>query len=178
MPLNKVQKNIFHNSQKGLTLLELVICTMVIAILVVSLYSMLKNITLRSRDAVRLADMSNLFQAIQSKIQADETSEKLYYTLCSQVKTPCEGSSFPVNNDTQKTDGSGWLKIIFSRKELIKYAILPLDPLNNIHFNYRYFSDGKMWKLETKLESDRYKSKMENDGGSDPNKYELTQILK
>lgn len=165
-------------NQKGFTILELLITAIVIAIMVTLLVFMLQKVSERSRDAQRLTDMSNLYQAIQATIQSKEDKEKLFYILCSQVKTPCEGSSFPLLQNTQQVNGEGWLKVAFDRKTVVSYVILPLDPLNDDEFNYHYWSDGKMWKLETKLESDNHKAKMENDGGTNPTKYELTQKLK
>lgn len=167
----------FYSNQKGFTLLELLITAIVIAIMVVILASMLLKVNERSRDAIRLTDMSNLYQAIQTTIQSKEDKEKLFYILCSQVKTPCEGSSFPLLQNTQQVNGEGWLKVTFDRKTVVSYVILPLDPLNDEEFNYQYWSDGKSWKLATRLESDNYKLKMKEDGGTDPTKYELTQKL-
>ena len=170
--------SIKDQNQKGFTIIELVICSIVISVLIISLIAMLQKVNMKARDALRLSDMAMLYQAIQAKIQNTEAEDKLYYILCSQVKTPCEGSSFPVSGTTRRTDGSGWLRIIFSKKELVKYTILPLDPLNNAEYKYTYFSDGKMWKIETKLESDSNKKKMENDGGANPDKYEVEVKLK
>jgi len=166
------------NLQKGFTILELLITAIVIAILVTSLVLMLQQVSIRSRDAIRLTDMANLFQAIQVTIQADDSNEKLFYLLCSQVKTPCQEKSYPLMQKTQNVDGTGWLKIAFNRKSLLSYVILPLDPINDDKYNYSYWSDGKTWKLETKLESENFKEKMKTDGGTDPNKYELIQKLK
>lgn len=165
-------------NQKGFTILELLITAIVIAIMVIFLVSMLHRVSERSRDALRLTDMSNLYQAIQTTIHSKEDKEKLFYILCSQVKTPCEGSSFPLGAETRKIDGKGWLKITFDKKSLIRYSVLPLDPLNTEKYNYKYFSDGKSFTLETKFESDNFKERMTDDGGKDPNKYELTQKLK
>lgn len=167
-----------YSKQKGFTVVELLITAIVIAILVISLIAMLQRVNMRSRDAIRLTDMANLYQAIQIAVTSNEDSEKLYFILCSQIKTPCEGTSYPTGTNTRKIDGSGWLKVLFTKKTLVKYSILPVDPINNEQYNYHYFSDGKSWKIETKLESDKMKSKMNEDGGTDPEKYELTQKLK
>jgi prepilin-type N-terminal cleavage/methylation domain-containing protein len=179
MPHILKKLNSFSNkNQKGFTLIELVICSIVISIIIIFLVSMLQKVNMKARDALRLSDMATLYQAIQVKIHNTEAEDKLYYILCSQVKTPCEGSSFPISGTTRRIDGSGWLRIIFSKKELLKYTILPLDPLNNAEYKYTYFSDGKMWKMETKLEAESNKKKMENDGGEKPDKYEVFVKLK
>jgi len=168
----------FYSNQKGFTILELLITAIVIAIMVIFLVSMLQRVSERSRDALRLTDMSNLYQAIQTTIHSKEDQEKLFYILCSQVQTPCEGNSYPLSSETRKIDGNGWLKITFDKKSLIRYSILPLDPLNTAEHNYKYSSDGKSFTLETKFESENFIERMTDDGGTDPTKYELTQKLK
>lgn len=171
-------QSFYSNKQKGFSVLELLITAIVIAILIVTLITMLQKVNMRSRDAVRLSDMTNIFQAIQATIQSRESAEKLFYILCSQVKTPCEGTSFPLLQNTQQVNGEGWLKIAFNKKTIVSYVILPLDPINDDQYNYHYWSDGKTWKLETRLESENFKIKMKEDGGQDPTKYELFQKLK
>lgn len=175
MPKNTA--NSIHINQKGFTILELGIVAIVISVVVISLIAMMQEVNMRYRDAVRLSDMANIYQVIQAKIHTTEAKDKLYYILCSQVKTPCEGASYPLKSTTRKIDGSGWLRIIFSKDELIKYAILPLDPVNNEQYNYHYYSDGKMWKVSARLESKEHRQKMIEDNGTDPNKYEIIQKL-
>ncbi len=166
-------------NETGISITELLIVFLIVAIVMLFTVTFYQDLNMRARDANRLSDLSKLQQAIQLALNdSAEKSEKSYYSLCSQVATPCLGSSFPVQNQTRKTDGQGWIKVNLEDKKIANYPTLPLDPINNEDYSYNYYSDGKIWTITAKLESNQYKSKMQNDNGKDPNKYEISQIYK
>lgn len=154
----------------GFTLIELLVVMAIIAILFGAGMAVYNVVNQKSRDAVRLADLSNLQQAIFS---ATHEAQNSALELCFNTTTPCQGSSFPVDATSQKADGSGWIKINFDSKSIVNLPKLPLDPVNNTTYFYRYYSNGAAWKIETTLESSQYQEKMQTDGGTDPQKYEV-----
>lgn len=160
-----------QNRSKGFTVLELIIVLTIISLMIFFVYNYLHDLTKRARDAVRLADFANMQQAITLALH--DTSNKIAYTLCTSNVTPCRGTSFPLIPDTQKINGTGWLKINFEESKSSNFAKLPIDPLNNALYHYDYYSDGLVWKITSTLESDQYKDKMNNDGGVDPQSYEI-----
>lgn len=161
---DKVQP--FH----GFTLIELLVVLAIIAILFSAGMALYTVVSQKSRDAARLANLSNLQQAIFSATHEAESSA---LELCFNTTTPCQGSSFPVDGTTQKADGSGWIKVNFDSKNIVNLPKLPLDPANSATYYYRYYSNGTAWKIEATLESTQYQDKMQSDGGTDPNKYEV-----
>lgn len=155
---------------RGFTLIELLVVLTIIAILFSAGMALYTVVNQKSRDAARLAELSILQQAIFSATHETENSA---LELCFNTTTPCQGVSFPLDTSTQKADGSGWIKVDFDSKNIVNLPKLPLDPTNNANYYYRYYSNGTAWKIETALESAQYQEKMQTDGGTDPQKYEV-----
>lgn len=171
MPAIKSHRDTFPFGEYAFTVLELMMVLTIISLLTFFSYYFYQDIAQRARDAVRLADMANLQQAISFSIQDSE--DKISFTLCNSNTTPCQGSSFPLSNETQKTNGAGWLKINFDKDHTANFKRLPIDPVNDLQFRYAYYSDGLLWKITSKLESQKYKKIMKEDGGVDDDIYEI-----
>lgn len=154
-------------------IIELLTVIIILAILVGIGLIMHGSVNKRARDAVRLADLAKLYQAI---IVTTYDSANLAQDLCFGIPLPCQGVSIAVNS--QNTDGTGWIKMNFNAKQEINLSLLPLDPHNDATYNYTYYSDGSNWKIKAILESNQYKSKMQSDGGTDPDKYEIGSNLR
>ncbi len=162
----------FNNlNARGIGVIELIIVITIISILIFIVYYYFQDLSKRARDAARLADLANMQQAITLALH--DSNNKLDYTLCSSVVIPCKGTSFPLTKQTQNTNGSGWLKVNFEESNSANFVKLPVDPINDALFHYDYYSDGLLWKITSSLESKQYKQKMSEDGGIDPNSYEV-----
>ncbi len=155
---------------EGFTLVELLVVIAIIAVLSVIGLAFYGKLTARARDVVRLSDLGDLSRAI---VIAMHDSEDYKATLCQNTSLPCQGSSYPLLSDSRNTDGTGWVKVDFDNKNGINFSQLPIDPTNDSTYNYIYMSDGTNWKMEAVFESDNYKHLMQDDGGSDPEKYEV-----
>lgn len=158
------------SKSKGFTLIELMIVVAIIAILASIAMSIYSSVNTKTRDAVRLSDFANINQAIQLAIH---NSKDIELDLCFNLQSPCSGSSYPLDENTKKTNGSGWIKVSFDKENIANFANLPLDPVNDVNLNYSYYSDGVAWRIETILESTTYQDKMQSDSGTNPNKYEI-----
>lgn len=162
---------------EGFTLVELLVVIAIIAVLaaVVVLIINPVELTKRSRDAARLSDMSNLQNAINVAVQ-EATNSSTANILCAGTggATPCQGNS---NTGTRATDGTGWIKVNLSSSNAVSVATLPVDPINDSTYNYSYYSDGNNWEINSKLESSQQSGRMANDGGDNPNLYEVGSSL-
>jgi len=174
--LIKTARSSKSNGQ-GFTLVELLVVLTIIAVLaaVVVLIINPVELTKRSRDAARLSDMSNLQSAINVAVQ-ESTNSGTASILCAGTggATPCQGNS---NTGTRVVDGTGWIKVNLSSSNAVSLATLPVDPINDSTYNYTYYSDGTNWEIDCKLESVQQSGKMANDGGDNPNLYEVGSSL-
>jgi prepilin-type N-terminal cleavage/methylation domain-containing protein len=149
---------------RGFTLVELLVVIAIVAILaaVVLLIIDPAEIQRRGRDSSRLADLSNLNNAISTSVtESDGNAEAV---LCDGGTYPCTGASFPVGADTRKNDGSGWVKVDMSSGS-IKVPTLYVDPTNDATYHFTYCADNDAWELNTTLESNKESVRMANDGG-------------
>lgn len=157
---------------------ELLICCIIIVIVAtfIFMYANPTEINRRSRDAIRMSDLSNLQQVINLMLLEKEVIDP--YVLCFNLPSPCSESSYPKNLNSNKVNGTGWIKINFQKdSKIFIHSVLPIDPLNTAAFNYTYTGKGQFFKLTTILESEKYKNLMQNDGGKDSQRYEVGNNL-
>jgi prepilin-type N-terminal cleavage/methylation domain-containing protein len=159
------------SNQKGFTLVELLVVITIIAILTAIGIVIYTGLNQRVRDAVRLADLASIQQAL---LIVSHDKNKFTTILCFEIDYPCQDSSYPLNDTTRRTDGTGWIKVNFDQSNTVSFTQLPIDPLNNIDHQYLYYSDGNNWRIETTLESTQYQGLMQKDGGLNPQKYEVS----
>ncbi|MDP3954984.1 MAG: hypothetical protein Q8Q15_01300, partial [bacterium] len=50
---------------------------------------------------------------------------------------------------------------------------LPVDPTNSAIYYYQYCSDEINWEISAKFESKKFTSQTANDGGDDPQAFEV-----
>ncbi len=165
-----------QSSKKGFTLVELLVVIAIIAILaaVVVLIINPLELTKRGRDAARLSDLANLQSAINVAVQ-ESTGSGTVSILCKASGTyPCTGTS---NTGSRVPDGTGWVKTDMSSQKSVSVPTLPVDPINNATYHYTYCADKDAWEIDTALESDQQKGKMETDGGNDTALYEVGSSL-
>lgn len=152
----------------GFTLVELLVVIAIIAILATVVVLIINPLELikRSRDSVRMKDLSNLASAINVSLQ--EATSSAVAILCKENGTyPCNGSS---NIASRLTNGTGWVKADLSQKA-VTVPTLPIDPLNNNEFHYTYCANNDVWEINATLESDTLKPKMYSDGGNEGDRY-------
>lgn len=150
----------------GFTLVELLVVIAIVAILaaVVVLIINPLELTRRGRDAARLTDLANLQNAINVAVQ-EATGSGAVAVLCkSSGSYPCEGAS---HTGTRASDGSGWAKTDLSSQKSVSVPTLPIDPVNDATYHYKYCASGDAWEIDTVLESDQQKNKMKDDGGNE-----------
>jgi prepilin-type N-terminal cleavage/methylation domain-containing protein len=171
------------NSNKGFTLIELVIVIAIIAVLGTAVFLNIRpgEILSNSRNATRKSDVQNLVNAINKGLVSGDIS----LVSTSGWKSSADASaSFAVS-------GTGFVpfnQAIASGTAKLDLSKLPSDPSNgnaipNIGevvqkvagtatYKVAYCSDGKDFEVEVYLENDT-KNEMTNDGGNNPTAYEV-----
>ena len=161
MPLSKQDR-----TAKGFTLVELLVVIAIIGILAAVVLVALNPLALmqKGRDSTRMQDLESLRKAVDLAI-ADSS-----ITLAAVTESDSNATG-----GTRAVDGTGWVKFTQDTSPGVgKYlSVLPVDPTNNATYYYRYASDGSTYELDCKFESADYQSKTANDGGNDPNWYEV-----
>ncbi len=176
-----------RKNARGFTLVELLVVIAIIAILAAVVVLIINPLELmrRSRDAARLTDLANLQQAIN--VAAQEATGSGVGILCfGQTGNPtpgtvmCQGNTNTDPSSTRRNaDGTGWVKVNLSSQQSVSVPTLPVDPINNSTYNYTYASDGQSWEIDAVLESQQQinAGRMSNDGGNNPNVYEVGSNL-
>lgn len=186
-------------SAHGFTLVELLVVIAIIAVLaaVVVLIVNPVEITKRSRDATRLADLVSLQSSINVAMQENANISAL---LCpgGAAGAYCTGRTHDGTAtvaNAAKADGTGWVKINLAGQSTVSIASLPMDPSNSATTHYMYCSyvptaaqvtagQTAEWEIEAVLESDKYagappngEDKDANDGGNTATRYEIGSDL-
>lgn len=152
--------------QKGFSMLEL---TIVLALLIllttaVVLFVNPDKQSKKARDEKRLSDLSTIDRAI-SEFVLNNSRYPDQEDILRMSNTLPSGST-----DLNKSN-PGW---IFD--DLSPYLEkLPTDPLNDDQFFYTYMQSGTSYEINAKLED--LTDEMINDGGNDPNLYEIGNNL-
>ncbi len=157
----------------GFTLVELVLMLTVLIAAALGVWLILNPLELKKRlnDSIRLSDLAILQQAVNNSISEATISGRVI--LCPIQTMNCKGSTSDSDANKLKSDGSGWVKADLSTQKSINIPTLPIDPVNNGEFNYRFYSDGKAWEIDTVLESSFYRQRMVGDGGNNDSRYEV-----
>ncbi len=159
---------------RGFTLIELLVVIAIIAILaaIISIIINPLEITRRARDATRLSDLANLQIGINVLIQEKPGASQT--VLCQAPSSPpCFGIS--TDPSSRNPDGTGWVKVKFDPKGPVATSTLPVDPINSGQFVYSYATNetGDKWEINATLESEKESWRMSQDGGNNPQKYEI-----
>lgn len=138
----------------------------VLLILVPALVILIINpmeLTRKARDAARLSDFAN----IQGSINQAQLAGR---PLCGTEVSYCEGRS---DKGTNSVNGTGWVKV-----DLVgALSVLPVDPVNNSNYYYRYCSNGSEWEMEMRPESEAMAAITIKDGGNNNAFYEVGSNL-
>lgn len=172
------------NSNKGFTLIELVIVIAIIAVLGTAVFLNIRpgEILSNSRNSTRKSDVTNLVNAINKGLVSGDIS----LASTSGWKSSADASaSFVVT-------GTGFVpfnQVIANGTAKLDLNKLPSDPLNGntiadignvvqkvagtATYKIAYCSDGKDFEVNVYLENDEVKKEMANDGGNNPTAYEV-----
>lgn len=152
-----------QKSKRGFTLIELLVVIVLIVILAASVMIAINPVEMmrKGRDATRLSDLTTVRNAINLML----------------AENVVPGDSAMRNSQTGTRTCSGgatdWINM-----DVCKYlATLPVDPTNDATYRYEYGASGGKYELRCKLEAADNVSKMENDGGSSLDYYEIGTSL-
>ena len=181
-----------HKTKPGFTLIELVIVIGIIAVLSTVVIMILNPAELlrQSRDAVRVSNLTTINKALafyQANVTGGYYGSSTYiYVSIPALNSDCSDLGLPsppidffyscVSSSTlTNVDGSGWIPVDFTQLQIgSPLNSLPIDPINTPSAGLYYtYIPGGSWELGAVLESQKYQSKLTNDGGNDSNVYEM-----
>ena len=186
------------NARDSFTLIELLVVLALVAILSVVIVMTLNPAELikQARDSNRLSDLATINTAL-NLFSTDVTSgfvgtsTIIYVSIpstqqnCSNLGLPLLAtSSYTYNCVTQanlrNTDGTGWIPVNLQRiSSNSPISQLPVDPINTTTtLNYYTYMSGGSWKLSAvSLESQKYITEGNKDGGIASASYEIGNNL-
>jgi len=155
---------------KGFTLVELLIVIGILAVLTAAVVVVLNPAQLlaQARDSQRMSDLEAVTSAVTFYLVTADSPTLNTTTTC-MVGTSNSGVSC-VTVTSLAVTGTGWVRVnLASSTGGSPLATLPTDPVNSTNYYYAYGSDdtNKVFELNTRLESTKYREQMKNDGGND-----------
>ena len=156
-----------NKTQKGFTLVELIVVIAIIAVLSGVLVLAINPAALlaKGRDAKRLDDLDTLNKALSLALVDGEIA-------LTAVSAPAGGQAVDCT--------TGWVRctIPTGKTGLSKFiALLPLDPLNTTPNVYSYGGTTTAYEFNAVLESPDNTAKMSADGGNNVSAYEVGTSL-
>lgn len=141
------------------------------------------------RDSNRMADLNKIESALSDYLATAsgqrfdfDCSNKCYASF-NGIGESCDSRYVRKTVSEQAgrgIDGSGWLPADFTGDEELRFALLPVDPINDGDHFYSFACDNvtRTFELNAKMESSRYsqggKDDVESaDGGDNPGLYEV-----
>lgn len=162
-------------SKKGFTLIELLVVIAILAILATVVVVVLNpaQMLAEARDSQRLSDMASIRSAINLYLTTASTTVSVgsgtgRMTFASVCPFAANSGVCDVNATTT-VDGSGWVEMTLTDSSGgAALSMLPLDPRNNTNFYYAYVGNSadNTYEVDSRLESNKYRVKMTNDGGN------------
>lgn len=161
--------------KKGFTLLELLIVIGILAILATAATLVLNPAELlkQARDTQRIADLNALKAAIALHLTTGTTPDTNVggsgaAARC-MVGTTSPFTAACSNNTVRLVNGTGWVNVnIADVSGGAPLSVLPQDPTNSATYFYAYAGEdvNLTFEINARLESQKYRDKMINDGGS------------
>lgn len=169
--------------KKGFTLIELLVVIGILAILTAAVVVVLNPTELlkQSRDAQRLSDFDAVRSAISLYLSTASSptfqisTARSQNTNCFAIILGCAVVSLTA------VDGTGWVAVNFNELAAASVGLgsplsaLPTDPINNVLYHYAagFDNTNKYYELNSVLESNKYSTRMVNDGGPSTTVYEI-----
>lgn len=190
---------------KGFTLLELLIVIAITAILATMIFVVFNpgDTLKKSRDSQRFADLNALHTSIayyattlpektlctSTILYVSIASDQTNFSICA-LPVSFSGWGQVAKAARKEINGTGWIPINFdeiSGKSPI--AFLPVDPINksgscpdpgasppDLYYRFACTVGDGTWELDTRLESEKYRTIEDRDGGDGgnyPERYEV-----
>jgi formylglycine-generating enzyme required for sulfatase activity/Tfp pilus assembly protein PilE len=186
-----------RRGESSFTLVELLVVIGILAILTAAVVVVLNPAQLiaQSRDTTRFSDMESINKAL-SLYQTDGGSSfgnsNTVYVSIPDTSTSCANLGLaPLPSgwnyacvtaaNLQKTNGTGWIPVNFNSVTIgAPLSALPTDPVNSTSTNnfYTYITSGSNWTVSAQtLESAKYASRAQKDGGTSATAYEVGSSL-
>jgi len=126
-----------------------------------------KDITLKTRDIDRIADMKSLSMAVELYLADGANFDSL------------ESDKIYRSNDGSVTaDGTGWLPLNFQMVSSgAPIDFLPRDPVETASYRFTVNKENKTYELDCLLEDKSNQTLARNDHGNNPDIYELGNDL-
>ncbi|MBI3671797.1 type II secretion system protein [Candidatus Azambacteria bacterium] len=182
-------------SNKGFTLLELLVVISIIAILSVVVVFFIDPVEIlkKSRDVQRISDLATMKTAISLYLQDNASNSLGGVTNCSATSPITDNTNkiyvsaydtvwayTQKGTGTTTNDGTGWVPVNFSTVTSgAPVSNLPVDPVNTktngLYYRYGCLTNNR-FELDTALESTAYTStdnRMVKDGGNSTTRYEV-----
>jgi len=150
-----------RNKERSFTLIEVMVAVAIIGLLASIVLVSLKVTKQKARDAKRIAELNQVEKAVKLL----ETDWGMYPGGAADTNTTCDCRHYEGIRD-----GCSLWYYLETLNDLIP---MPQDPFssNGWAYRYNYLNSGRDFEISARLEIDT--SKMENDGGNDPNRYEI-----
>jgi general secretion pathway protein G len=164
--VSKTRSKPFKTMKKGLTMIELIAATAVVLVLLAVVVMNVNpvNNQNKAKDVKRISDLTLLDSAINQY----RMDNKNYPDSSGVLRT---STLLPSGNTQLESPSSGWID-----QDLSKYlSRMPTDPINDGTYHYSYIQNGSSYEINARLES--LTDQMQNDGGNDPNMYEIGNNL-
>jgi len=152
--------------KKGFTIVELIVAMAIIFVLLAVVLVNVNPIKNQNsaKDVKRISDLNLLEVAIN----AYRVDNKNYPDTVNVLRI---STQLPSGNTQIENVSSGWID-----QDMTGYlSRLPTDPVNDSIYHYSYIHSQTGYEINAKLES--LPEQMQNDGGNDPNVYEVGNIL-
>ena len=179
-------------TKKGFTLIELLIVIGILAILATTVVLVLNPAQLlaETRDVQRLNDLDVIRSAVNlylASVTGATFPGTWTCTMSPTVLAPCLAAT---SNIVRTTGGLGWVNVnLGAISGGSPISLLPLDPNGStpasqtaaLHYSFRTAA-GLLYELTAQMESTKYSNpaagnKESNDGGDNPNCYEVGNDL-
>ena len=152
--------------KKGFTIVELIIGMAIVFVLLAVILINVNPVQNQksAKDVKRISDLNLL----DSAINAYRIDHQNYPDLENVLRTSI---LLPSGNTKIESVSSGWID-----QDMTGYlSKLPTDPINDATYHYSYIHNQSGYEINAKLET--LPAQMQNDGGNDPNMYEMGNIL-